>query len=222
MSYAESHVLLTAHGVLPSGSSWSCGVRTGGDGGYQWTQPVLNAMALQAANAWRSFQNTTGIGWPAEVSLDGVTARYVSAAGKTQLLAERSPSNAAAAPNGVLTLPSQCAVVMTLVTALPMRTAKGRIYLPLLGITASAANKGRIAPTTVTAIVNAGRGLIIALNNAVDAAYEPASPLPKISVQTQVTGAGVAPVTGVRVGDVIDTQRRRRDNAFENYTSLAL
>lgn len=220
MAYVESHVLLAAHGGLPSGEVWSCGMRLGGDGGLVWTQDMLEAVALAAANSWRTFQNTASIGWASGVSLDGVTARAVDTNGITRVLAERSP---AAAPGtfGTLYLPNQAAVVVTLITTKPGRTGKGRIYLPLLGL--SLGTTGRISSTTVTNVANAARTLVQGINTGVATALTGGAPIPKVAVQSQVAGSGAtAMVTGLRVGDIVDTQRRRRDSVAETYTSVTV
>lgn len=221
MAYNETHMLLAAHGALPSGEVWSCGFRTVGAPGYTPTQDGLEAAALSAANAWRVFQNTASNGWATGVTLDGVTARAINTAGVTTVLAERSPT-AAAGAGTTLILPNQCAVVATLITTKPGRTGKGRIYLPLLG--GGVGSGGRMSSTFCTTIANGVKTIITSINTGLASAFPGAGATIVVGVQSQkiVGGGGQPAVTGVRVGDIVDTQRRRRDSIAEAYISVTV
>src|SRR5690606_33116580 len=106
-------------------------------------------------------------------------------------------------------LPFQCAPVVTLRTATLSRAGRGRFYAPSLAVDQ----------------VEAGRMTTAARDTLADAAED--------LVQGLTAGGGtlviyhrsagtVTPVTSLDVGDVIDTQRRRRNKLIEARTSRPL
>lgn len=106
-------------------------------------------------------------------------------------------------------LPFQCATVITLVTASATRHGRGRFYLPPLAV--STLESGRLSAA--------------ALSN-LDAAYtaffdELATAGLTVIVRNR-TGHVSTPVTEARVGDVVDTQRRRRNKLQEAFTVITV
>lgn len=104
-------------------------------------------------------------------------------------------------------LPFQCATVCTLVTALANRHGRGRFYLPPLG--ALVLDAGRINTASLTGLQAALTDLFDALNTG---GLQP--------VVRNRTGHISTPVVSARVGNVIDTQRRRRNQLIEVYASI--
>jgi hypothetical protein len=106
-------------------------------------------------------------------------------------------------------LPPQNAVVVSLRTALPTRAGRGRFYLP--GPVVTTLDAGVLTAGNVTIIVNAAADLIGDMNDA-GATVE-------IYHRTSKTGTAV---TSFDVGNVLDTQRRRRDKLVETRHSLSV
>jgi hypothetical protein len=106
-------------------------------------------------------------------------------------------------------LPPQNAVVVSLRTDLPTRAGRGRFYLP--GPDVTTLSGGRLNNGARTALANAAADLIGDLNDsgAVTEVYH------------RVTKTGTA-VVRFDIGDVFDTQRRRRDKLVETRTSRTL
>lgn len=104
----------------------------------------------------------------------------------------------------------QIAVVLSLRTArLRGYASNGRMYIPSsLGIEAAT---GRVTTSAAGQIADAGAALISAIN---------AVGLGNVTVMSEVGGGLNATVTGVRVGRVMDTQRRRRNQLSEEYTEV--
>jgi hypothetical protein len=219
----QPHLSIAAGGAMPSGEKWSCGVRMVNDGGLTYAQADLDKIAQSSADAWRTFQSSANLGWATAVTLDGCTVRWINADGKTQLLSQRSPT-AAAPTGGAQLLPNQAAIVATLITNKPGRQGMGRIYLPLLAMALNSSFNGRLGPTTCTSIATAVKTLINNINAGWDAALPNiAAPKARVGVQSKISvDSTQGQVVAVRVGDVIDTQRRRRDKIAENYTTVAL
>jgi hypothetical protein len=103
----------------------------------------------------------------------------------------------------------QISTVVTLTTPLLRgKGSVGRMYLPPSGLRILVAD-GRLDAAAAQAIANAAGTFITDLNGLLDG---------DVSVFGQ-TGTGTArDVTGVRVGRVLDTQRRRRNAIPEGYT----
>jgi len=106
-------------------------------------------------------------------------------------------------------LPFQCATVITLLTASATRHGRGRFYLPPLA--ASFLLNGKLNSSAMTALDTAWTAFFDSLNT------DGVNP-----VVRNRTGHISTPVTGARVGDVIDTQRRRRNKLVETYTAITV
>jgi len=106
-------------------------------------------------------------------------------------------------------LPFQCATVISLLTASATRHGRGRFYLPPLA--ASFLLNGKLNSSAMTALDTAWTAFFDSLNT------DGVNP-----VVRNRTGHISTPVTSARVGDVIDTQRRRRNKLVETYTTIAV
>lgn len=106
-------------------------------------------------------------------------------------------------------LPFQCATVISLLTASATRHGRGRFYLPPLA--ASFLLNGKLNSTAMTTLDTAWTAFFDSLNT------DGVNP-----VVRNRTGHVSTPVTSARVGDVIDTQRRRRNKLVETYTTIAV
>ena len=106
-------------------------------------------------------------------------------------------------------LPFQCATVISLLTASATRHGRGRFYLPPLA--ASTLDTGKVSSAAITSLDTAWTAFFDSLNT------DGVSP-----VVRNRTGHISTPVTSARVGDVFDTQRRRRNKLVETYTAIAV
>lgn len=101
------------------------------------------------------------------------------------------------------TLPPQDTVVVSFTSALASKKGRGRMYLPVFGADKTAGGRLTAAAQTIVQLgmANFGANLI-------------ASGLTPV-IFNRVSGITQA-ITGGSVGDVIDTQRRRRGNLIES------
>ena len=210
MAYGEQHILFSFTGVMPGGEVWSCGVRTSGALGST-AQVTLDALAAAGVAGWSTFHSTVANSLGAGVTFELCTVRVISTAGITVGQSEVSPV-APVLGSGTVTKPNQCAVVVTLMTATAGRRGRGRYYVPVLGNNPTAT--GRITAAQRDSIATTSATMLGVLNDGLDNALYTA----RVGVQSQV-GLTSAVVTTIRVGDVWDTQRSRRDNLIEAYTS---
>jgi hypothetical protein len=103
-------------------------------------------------------------------------------------------------------LPPQCAIVVTLRTAFAGPSDTGRIYLPQPSVTITN-SAGRLLDATAQSIADSVGDAFTALN-------ANGSALTGINVYSRKNRL-ITPVLSVDVGNVIDTQRRRRDGLVE-------
>jgi len=99
-------------------------------------------------------------------------------------------------------LPFQCATVVSLLTASATRHGRGRFYLPPLA--ALVLDGGRISAASLAVLDTAWTAFFSSLNG------DNITP-----VVRNRTGHVSTTVTSARIGDVIDTQRRRRNKLTE-------
>lgn len=125
----------------------------------------------------------------------------------------------AIAGTGTPTKTPQDAVVISLRTSTPGARGRGRVYLPALGASLNASF--RLTGPTPAVILAGARGLFRLIGDQINAEWAANS----IAVTAElcvrsVTAHQSRKVERVQVGDVLDTQRRRRDRIPENYSVL--
>lgn len=116
---------------------------------------------------------------------------------------------------GVMTKVPQTALVLSLLTGRPGRSYRGRMYWPACGATIDATT-GRLSGPTTAQVAEAYDDLVVELGMA---SLSSTSMVPVVFSPTLNV---VTPVTQVSVGDVLDTQRRRRDTLVETRTTRDL
>jgi hypothetical protein len=107
------------------------------------------------------------------------------------------------------TLPPQISLAVTLRTALATRAGRGRIYLPPFSLDEVAA--GRLGATTQGLALTAVKGMF---DTMISDGHTP--------VLYGRSSHATTPVTQLALGDVYDTQRRRRDSYVESRVSTAV
>jgi hypothetical protein len=180
--------------------------------GESWTFGLYTDSSLSLAAAQSSL--VTGITnfWATATALfctdveaiRAVTVEVDPATGKQLTGAE--DALALAGTSAATCLPFQCAPVVSLRTATLSRAGRGRFYAPSLAVDQ----------------VDAGRMLTAARNTLADAAEDLVQGLTAGGGNVVIYHRGLGTtslVTSLDVGDVIDTQRRRRNKLIEARTS---
>ena len=181
-------------GTTP-GESWSCTLHTTGAGTLAAAQTAFNGAvgAFWTGELDSIVTADVSVVETSTASLDEATGGQIS-----RLIDDVSLPGVAAGEM----LPFQCASGVSWRTALATRSGRGRMYLPPLAV--SVLDTGRLSSAAVSAIVDSvgqltdsldGGGLALVLLNR--------------------TTMATTPVTSVDVGNVIDTQRRRRNKLIE-------
>lgn len=193
---------MTLEGTTNDGA-WSFGV---------WTTNTGD----DAAAALTKFQTAVAAMWAS--GIDAFISDQIAYTAQKVVTVDQSTGKQIARADGAVTdagadtgesLPPQVALAVTLRTALATRAGRGRIYLPPFAVSQvvnsrmNATNKG----TTLTAV----KGMFDTL---ISDGHTP--------VLYGRTAHTVTPITTLALGDVFDTQRRRRDSYAETYTSTAV
>lgn len=120
---------------------------------------------------------------------------------------------------GSALLPPQSAIVVSLISATPGARGRGRLYFP--GFGSQLNTSFRLNSPTPGAFLADVKTYLSAVQTAMLAAI--VTP-PWVGLQLAVrsrTSRSTHQVTQLRVGDVLDTQRRRRDRLPETYSSVS-
>lgn len=207
------HLQLRVNGLIGTNQTWSVNPKfvVPGNPPAVPTQAVMDAWAtaVAALNGGDVIPDYTLLSVAASVT--GVTASYINEDNQTVVVAERvldTPAVGVGAPS----FPGQCAVVTSLITNIPGRRTRGRLYWPFLALGIDSETL-RLTPSDAQAIATVTGTWL----HDVAAAFGSTGPL--IPSVVSLAGGTSAPIVSVRVGDVVDTQRRRRDQLLENYVS---
>lgn len=219
MAYDREHGILVWGGTLPGGEQWTNSLRmaeteniiTGNDTAGWDVEALLTHYdtVIQAHHANSSAYISS------RAKLTFVKFNRVDVAGhyvdETTFLHEFAPVNGGAVD---VHYPNQICIAITLTTAASRGLAcKGRIYAPL-PVAAVVEADGLISNAAATSIAGAYKTFVEALADVpgVDTANSPG-----VCVMSKVGSGETRRVNGLRVGRVLDTQRRRRNALGENY-----
>jgi hypothetical protein len=180
--------------------------------------PYWASYFTPGANTVSPYYRTTQVK-VSQISADGVTD-----AGLTDFYTYVTPPTGGGSPSA---LPAQTSVVCTLTSDLARGAgAKGRMYLP--GHNAAVGSNGKMPGTQTANVATALETMFEAINadgdipgNLILASHGPLTrvfPGPEIHYLNPLNTL----ITGLRIGDVYDTQRRRRNGLVEVYTSRTI
>lgn len=197
-------------GGMPGGEVWSINPCFGyAAPGLPFSEEELNDIAAAVAAVEIGTLQTIMSGFT-NVSKARVEARTWDGALEGVGEAVRSsPING----SGSSRHPYQTSVVFSLRTASPSARGKGRLYWPATGV-AIDTDTLRLSTTTRNAIATGAVTYLEAVEAAIDGIVGGG----RLIVWSRADEAGRF-VNRIVVGDVLDTQRRRRDTLVENYVS---
>lgn len=212
------------NGAVTAIDRWQCGIRVATDlgAGGLGPMPALDQYMGLVGPAIKSVF-TTGSGSYAaaasDCSLDFVKCANVDVDGKymadnlsPQLYTTGLPVSGA---SGRVGTPMQ-ALKLTWVTARSRgRGHIGGIYMPFIGY--SGWNTSTISAAAQTSYRDWGKAFLAAVHQTTPADNQTAIP-----VIASRLDASLTPITGVKVGNVIDVQRRRKEQVVETYSAVAV
>ena len=199
-------------GDMPGGEEWSINpvFSVGGDFGTPVSSTQANTIALALA-ALAIPTGLTNLMSPT-TSVKGYRVEARSAAGvlESQGEALRAAPQTGASPGSK---PFQTCAVFSLRTALAGASGRGRLYWPATG---ALINTTTLRPTAadVTSWLTAMKSYMTGITNAIDVTLDGVA----LSVWSRKL-ANTTTVNAIQLGDVLDVQRRRRDQLVETYQS---
>lgn len=212
MSYARVSIL----GQFPGGEKWSInpvfdpngeGLDTVSQANLDAAVAAVNALTIPSALMTLQGSGVTVNGCRIEVRSD-TDDRLIG----LSTASRATPSGGA----GSLKLPTQSAIVVSLRTNTPGGRGRGRLYWPATGVVLG--TDGRISSPTPTAIAADMKTYLLAIRNALATT----NPLIGFDLAVRSQASRQTPlVVRLQVGDVVDTQRRRRDAYIESYSSVS-
>lgn len=221
MVYAHTVNRITLRGTMFGGAEeWSTGFFLGQEGA---DAAVLSQAGLdQIKDAWAAFF-TNATSWISnKYQFLEAKSALIDATGHTILSSVKyssAPANCFGAA-GTNWLPPQCSVVVTLLSDRPRgKASKGRMYLP--GYSGGIGADGKIGGANAGAIATNMKTFFDSFAADADVPDQ---------LILAAKGTGLTPalnaqndfVETIRVGDVVDTQRRRRNGLVEAYQSRTL
>jgi hypothetical protein len=216
MALPHEVVKVTLSGTMFSGQEiWSTGFHMGYED--QAAAAITPQGVADVAGAWGTFFSLATSQIHSNYTFSMCKMARIGVDGKTipDSAEYYSPPTAINGGYSGPAFPPQIALVATLANSLPRGLAtKGRMFLP--GVTVSPDNTGHIA-SNVTG--NIATNLQAFFNTVFQDADLPGNPvLISTGNALQLRPGAVRNVTQIRVGNVFDTQRRRRNALMEQYT----
>jgi hypothetical protein len=224
MSYGKQHVLLTWGGTLPGGESWSCSLRTAPmpivPGFVRITDGDLSGLAASYVPAVKTYHQSAQLQISNQAKLTWVKLAAIDLSGKyvpDQLSVLETtfvglPGIAGGQP------PNQIALcVSTTTDQIRGYAHAGRFYLPMP--TFQPATDGRITQSDADFARQASKTFLEAIAD-VPGIDNDISPTPV--VMSKHGNGTTRKITGVRIGRVLDTQRRRRSSVPEGYEYVGI
>jgi len=223
VTYANITHKVTLFGVMYGGQEeWTTSFWLGNEsGGDQGSAPTA-AEALAIANAWETFFESSGAGISSRFTAQGVKVSHVSTDGSSDsgLTQFYNYGSSVVGQNTSNHFPPQISLAATLYTAIQRGAgSKGRMYLP--GVAHSIDTTGHVETSNAVATATALKTFLDAVNAHADV---PGEVVLNSAERTGVPfrAAAMVPIVGVKVGNVYDTQRRRRNQMVETYSTQAL
>lgn len=212
MSYVRVSIL----GTLPTGEVWSVNPVYDPTGELEVgiDQAKVDAAALAIANRTLPVSMRTALSPGA--ARTGARVEIRSDASDALLAISVQGSTTPAAGTGSLFLPLQAAIVTSIRSDVPGGSGRGRIYWPALGVTLSAA--GRLATPSAGVFITDMKTYLAGIRTDLATAFPTIGF--DLAIRSRTTHTTPHAVR-LQVGDVVDTQRRRRDAQPESYTQLA-
>lgn len=210
MVYSEQHVKVTWGGGLTVGDleTWSfgCRFRLSTLPGSTEAETLFDLAAGMLTSTAVAMQNSHRLLW-CKIALQDVEGRYPDGIDAVEYISETPVQGATAGGH-----PPQCSIACSTTTAVSRgRASRGRFYLPTSSWDTAA--DGMLATQVPT---NMATRLAQFLDAVTDEMAAPAAVFSKIGSGTTRN------IVGVRVGRVVDTQRRRRNQLPESWVSAPL
>jgi hypothetical protein len=209
MPFPRSYLRHTILWSLPGGEVATAGCAWDNTGGGIIGTPtdIAAALAAKSLAMWNSIKGS----WATGTAYVGSRTAVIAVSGLTVETVENGHAPVTGGHSSA-NLPTEVAVVASLRTATYSRSGRGRMYLPAPS-TGAVEPDGRFLASTQGGLADAMQTYLSTVT------VGAADYFPVIASKTQFA---LRPVTTVQVGDIFDSQRRRRDALTEVYLSRAV
>lgn len=211
MSYVRVSIL----GAQSGGEVWSINPVFDPTGELEFgiDQAKVDAAALAIAN--RTIPSNLLSTLSSAMSRTGARVEIRSDTTDALLATSTQGSTAASAGAASPKLTPQSALVISIRTDTPGASGRGRLYWPAMGVTVSAT--GRLGTPGVAALLTDAKSYLNGIRSDLATAF----PTIGFDLAVRSKATHTTPhATRLQIGDVIDTQRRRRDVLVEAYTAV--
>lgn len=204
-------------------------------GGEEWqTGFYMGSLTADASAPTQAFADAVRTAWTTfwSANQSHISSYYIFTAVKCALLLKNGdydtgsdvvnsyPTPGVAGGGGSLQYPPQVSLVATLIGGSGKGLGgKGRMYLP--GVYAAIDGSGHLGSTECQSIATNLATFFNSVDSSIDA---PGHAVNVSRGHKNLMGAGArnVPINGVRVGNVFDTQRRRRNALVETYSTAVV
>lgn len=199
-------------GTLPGGEVWS--VNPAFIGNFDTSPPnqaQLQAWCAAAVQGLGNLFSTTGLGAALSSGgqITGLRASLYGTDGRLNTYGELAGFQITG--SGSVKCPPTTAIATSLYSSVAGRSGRGRIYWPALGSPLDGTT-GRFTGTHVLAVRNDALAVLRQIQDASPAEWDAV-----LAVWSSTKTSGLA-ITRLRVGDIPDSQRRRKDALDEAYS----
>jgi hypothetical protein len=195
---------------------WSTGFVGGDTSGLSGATLLTDAQNVyDAFNGGVWSQATSKFYWAPETTLEGCRVREIDGSNITTRVATYTAPSAVPGSSSADQLPAECAIVVSLLTATAGARGRGRMYLPCTALDTVVTN-GVLDSAVVAQIVSGMAGFFTGLNSQGSTVFPG-----NVSMYSNSASA-LRTVTDIRCGNVVDSQRRRRNTQLESYSSASL
>lgn len=214
---ADVYYRVCLQGDLPGGEVWSVNPAIGVSGDADvlsqaqlttWADDIASQLATLIGSEMRGYMSSACRITNVRVEQYGTTGRLAAAA-------EAQPTSPFVG-GGTLRLPTSAAIVLSLRTGKPGRSFRGRLFWPAMAAGLDTTT-GRVTATSTGLLAGQAASMLEGL-----ASLFPVDTYEARSVVYSRTLGSDENVTAVAVGDVIDSQRGRRDAYQETYSVAPL
>lgn len=203
---------VSVKGTMPGGEDWSVNP-TWRFSGFETAVGATEIAAVATAVAGVAVPGGIRSAMSGGVVCTSIRVEARKITGELDELAE-APLGVGQSGTGTSYHPYQTSWVCSLVTGAVGASGRGRLYWPATG-QALTASTLRPSTAAAAAFATANQGYLSAVQTAIRTVFTTAT----LGVWSRTRSQHYL-VTGLRVGDVLDTQRRRRDSLAESYSSV--
>lgn len=201
-------------GAMPSGEVWSVNPVYRLGSGLGTTVSAAQCQTIATAIAARVVPTGLMNALSTSTTVTGCRVEAREMDGSLNAQAEAVKATPTAGNGGTTAHPYQTAIVASLRTSTVGARGRGRLYWPATGMLLTVATL-RVSAANVSSILSGMKTYLSGISTDIDTTLGGNT----LGVWSRAS-ADTHAVTSIQMGDVLDVQRRRRDQLIESYSSV--